>query len=292
MAAPPIDFLNSFFWQFTTIAVAVVAVIGFLIYRYYLEPPISRAFMSARWSKGPVGFVQDDANQVHLVTSKVALPEGVVYTQRGFFLTGRAPYIPLRREEEFDEAKLFEELSAKMPDASKEKIEEIVEKYKKAKGKGPGRPPKKTGEEEDSNGLTLSQNECFETALQTPTLAGFGRAVFFAYDGAPLVSNLKTLSVATDNAVLSVTEHKDKEGAVKKTFYRYLGHADLRVMKEIIPATISRTQLANLYKWAVAKGYEKSGKDQMKLIYIAIAAAIPIACLGLVVFLILNGGGK
>jgi hypothetical protein len=41
----------------------------------------------------------------------------------------------------------------------------------------------------------------------------------------------------------------------------------------------------------VAKGYEKSGKEQMKLIYIAIAAAIPIACLGIVAFLLMNGGG-
>lgn len=228
MAAPPVDFLNSFFWQFTTIIVAIVAVIAFLVYRYYLEPPISRAFMSAKWKKGPVGFVQDDANVVHLVTTNEALPEGVIHTNRGWFLQSRAPYIATEGK------------------------------------RGPGRPPKSEADDSDkiSNGLTEDENKCLDTVLQAPVLEGFGKAVFFGYDGAPLVSNLKTLV-----------------------------HADLRVMKEIIPATISRTQLGNLHRWSLSKGYMKRGGDQMKLIYIAIAAAIPIACLGLVVFLILNGGG-
>lgn len=260
MAAPPVDFLGSIFWQFTTFIVAIVAVIGFLVYRYYLEPPISRWFMSAKWSKGPVGFIQDDANLVHLVRSKAALPEGVIYTLRGFFLKGRAPYIP---DEE-------------------EKLKEGEEKRK------PGRP--KMVNPNSVRDLDLA-NEAFNVALQTPVLDGFGKAVFFGYDGAPLVSNLKTLALTTNNGVSVREVEKSSDGRkVWRSVERFVGHADLRIMKEIIPATISRTQLGNLYRWALNKGYEKKGGDQMKLLYIAIAAAIPIACLGLVIFLILNGG--
>jgi hypothetical protein len=291
VAAPPIDFLGSVFWQFTTVIVAIVAIIGFLVYRYYLEPPISRQFMSARWSKGPVGFIQDDANQVHLVTSKVALPEGILYTIRGFFLQGRAPYIPLPTEKlKIDVVKLRADLLEQYPDLAPDKLEKLLAQHIKNMSsaetkRGPGRP-----KEEKENGLTDEQTAALGIALQTPTLAGFGRAVFFGYDGAPLVSNLKTLAVASNEA-LQVVDRKIAEGKVVRTVERFIGHADLRIMKEIIPATISRTQLGNLYKWAVAKGYEKSGKDQMKLIYIAIAAAIPIACLGIVAFLLINGGG-
>lgn len=260
MAAPPVDFLNSFFWQFTTVIVAIVAVIGFLIYRYYLEPPISRAFMSAKWKKGPVGFVQDDANVVHLVTTNEALPEGVIHTRRGWFLQSRAPFISTI-------------------DASK---------------RGPGRPKKaddaEATEVTNQNGLSELEDKCLETVLQAPILEGFGKAVFFGYDGAPLVTNLKTSAITSDKALL-VIEGKTTDNKIIKVVERFVGHADLRVMKEIIPATISRTQLGNLHRWSLSKGYMKRGGDQMKLLYIAIAAAIPIACLGIVAFLLLNGGG-
>ncbi len=259
MAAPPVDFLGSIFWQFTTFIVAIVAVIGFLVYRYYLEPPISRWFMSAKWSRQPVGFIQDDANVVHLVRSKAALPEGIIFTLRGFFLKGRAPYIP---DEESKPIKDGEEVK-----------------------RGPGRP------KSVKNSDVELVNEAFNIALQTPVLEGFGRSVFFGYDGAPLVSNLKTLALTTNNGVLVKDEEKSLDGKkVWRSVERFVGHADLRIMKEIIPATISRTQLGNLYRWALQKGYEKKGGDQMKLLYIAIAAAIPIACLGIVAFLLINGG--
>jgi hypothetical protein len=292
MVAPPIDFLNSFFWQFTTIIVAIVAVIGFLVYRYYLEPPISRQFASARWSKGPVGFIQDDANQVHLVTSQAALPEGVIYTKRGFFLQSRAPYIPPqpvnKQESPINKTQLAINLKANNPDVANEIIMKMAdEQYKlmvQMEKRKPGRP-----KGEDSNKLSEEQVAGLSCALQTPTLAGFGRAVFFGYDGAPLVSNLKTLALTTDNAVKVDTE-LSLGGVIKKCISKYVGYADLRVMKEIIPATISRTQLGNLYKWSVQKGYEKRGGESTKLLMIVIIACIPIACLGIVAFLLLNSG--
>jgi hypothetical protein len=264
MVAPTIDFLGSVFWQFTTFIVAIVAVIGFLVYRYYLEPPISRWFMSAKWSKEPVGFIQDDANVVHLVKSKAALPEGIIHTARGFFLKGRAPYIP-------------DEIESNVSGESVKR--------------GPGRPRKIVKEPDVSVDECELVNEGLEVALQTPVLEGFGKAVFFGYDGAPLVSNLKTLALTTNNGVSVKEVEKSLDGSkVYRCIERFVGHADLRIMKEVIPATISRTQLSNLYRWALNKGYEKRGGDQTKLLLTVVIACIPIACLGIVAFLLINGG--
>jgi hypothetical protein len=256
--APPIDFLGSIFWQFTTFVVAIVAVVGFLVLWFYIVPPIGRQMTSAKWKKGPVGFVQDDANVVHLVTSQASLPEGVISTKRGLFLQSRAPYIQDTGEGEG--------------------------------GKGerkPGRPPKRV---DDSREL---EREAFSTVLQAPILAGFGKAVFFGYDGAPLVANLKTLAFTTGNAV-TVEEKKLKleEGKVSvvRRVERFVGHADLRILKEIIPATISRTQLSALARYSEMKGYLKRGGEQMKLLFIALAVIAPIAVTGIVAYLLLNGG--
>lgn len=260
MVAPSLDFLNSFMWQFATIAVAIVAVIVFVLYRYWWEPPISRQFTSAHHRAGPVGFIQDDANQVHLVTSQAALPEGVIFTKRGFFLQSRAPYI------------------AEEPLGQK-KEKRGVGRPKKVEVLPPPEPVDKDLE-----------REVFSTVLQAPILAGFGKAVFFGYDGAPLVSNLKTLALTTGNALTVHETFKNLEGTkIFRSIERFVGHADLRIMKEIIPATISRTQLGNLYRWALNKGYEKRGGDQMKLIMIVLCVMAPIAVTGIIAYLLMNG---
>ena len=134
---------------------------------------------------------------------------------------------------------------------------------------------------------------CGPCRMQAPILEGFGKAVFFGYDGAPLVANLKTLAFTTGNAV-TVEEKKLKleEGKVLvvKRVERFVGHADLRILKEIIPATISRTQLSALARYSEMKGYLKRGGEQMKLLFIALAVIAPIAVTGIVAYLLLNGG--
>lgn len=230
VADPSVGFLESYLWQFATIIVAIVAVIGFLVYRYYIEPPIARQMTSAKWKQGSPAFIQDDAGVVHFTTNNIELPEGVVHNKRGWFLRGRSPYIP-------------SDASATLQ-------------------RGVGRPPNRDAATKSVDELSTEETEkVLDTVLQAPILAGLGKAVFFGYDGAPLLSNLKTLV-----------------------------HADLRVMKEIIPATISRTQLAALHRWSLAKGYEKKGGDQMKFLMVCVGAAIILGSLGLVVYLIMNGG--
>lgn len=253
LAAPTTSFLNNYLWQFLTFIVAIVAVIGFLVFHYYLTPPIARKFISAKWKPGSPSFIQDDAGVVHFTTNNIELPEGVVHNKRGWFLRSRSPYLP---------------------------GEEPVVK------RGPGRPPKEADDKTPDGEVSKEEAEkVLDTVLQAPILEGFGKAVFFGYDGAPLLSNLKTLAVASGNEVSIQTPDDAKNNIVR----RIAAHADLRIMKEIIPATISRTQLGNLHRWATAKGYEKRGGDQMKLIYVAIAGAIILGSLGLMVYMIMNG---
>jgi hypothetical protein len=262
---PSTDFLGSVFWQFTTFIVGIVAVIGFLVYRYYLEPPISRQMMGAKWKKGSPAFVQDDAGTVHFTINDIELPEGVVHNKRGWFLRSRSPYIP-----------------GAIVDVKGKTAFELAEEETK---RGPGRPPKAplTAKEDP-----MLETQVISTILEAPILAGLGKAVFFGYDGAPLLSNLKTLALTGTEQMIGFS--KEDKGRSLLENIRIAAHADLRLMKEIIPATISRTQLGTLHRWSINKGYEKRGGDQMKLIYIAIAAAIVLGSLGIVAYMIMNGG--
>ncbi len=79
-----------------------------------------------------------------------------------------------------------------------------------------------------------------------------------------------------------------KTGEILKSI-KIAAHADLRIMKEIIPATISRTQLNALHKWSLLKGYEKKGGDQTKVVVLAICVIGCIAALGIVAYMLLSG---
>lgn len=303
--SPGIEWMNSVFWMWLAVIIGVVALVGFLVYRYYLEPPIARQFTSLRWKKfTSVGFIQDDSNTVHLVTTDTELPEGVVHTKRGWFLRSRAPYITGRSvEKKLDKKevaeKVYEQVKADLLEKGIEVSDEALNVMVKDKvaalmreqgngdnGKrGRGRPPKNSEVEEEDYSI---YEDGLKTVLQAPVLAGFGRSVFFGYEGAPLVGNLKTLALTGNNAV-EVTKDSDDKKSWRVTIKKVVAHADMRVFKEIIPATISRTQLAALHNYSLNKGYLKRGGDQMKLIYLAIAAAIPLGVMGLVVYLILNG---
>lgn len=234
----------------------IIWVTVFLVHEFIVMPPVARRMRKAKWSKCSPGFVQDDAGRVHFVINDIELPEGVVHNKRGWFLRSRPPFV---RKESVDVAvvqdldaiakSLFEQ--GVPEDQVKQLIEGMRASNEALKPKR-GRPPKENAEDSDE-----TQNKALETILETPVLEGLGKSVFFGYDGAPLVANLKTMA-----------------------------HANLRVMKEIIPATISRTQLGNLYRWAVQKGYEKRGGEQTKIIILALACVVVIASLGIVAYML------
>lgn len=213
--------LGGIFWMAMTIVAAMVGVSLFMVYRYVIEPPIARKMTKAKFAKGSPAFIQNDAGRVIFTINDNELPEGVVHNQRGWFLRSRSPYIPLGA------------------------------KKRGRKGKN------SSGEDSETESIDATDEKMLETILEAPILEGLGKAVFFGYDGSPLLSNLKTLA-----------------------------HADLKKMKEIIPATVSRTQLGALHRWSVAKGYEKRGGEGTKIIILAIACATVIATVGLVFWFI------
>lgn len=104
--------------------------------------------------------------------------------------------------------------------------------------------------------------KCEKTVLETPILVGLGKTVFFGYDGTPLLANLKTLA-----------------------------HANLKVMRELLEKTDTKTRFALLHKWSVQKGYEKRGGEATKLIVIAIAVIGVVATVGIIAYLLLQSGG-
>ncbi len=240
---------GSLFWMAMTVLVGIIAGVVGLVHEYVLMPPLARKIRKAKWSKGSPAFIQNDAGRVLFTINDTELPEGVVHNKRGWFLISRQPYIP-----------------APPPPEDGEKGKKNKKRFK----------------------LSISEEGVLSTVLAAPVLDGLGKAVFFGYDGSPLLSNLKTLALVGQNVASVETAQKFKEGGILKSI-KIAAHADLRIMKEIIPATISRTQLSSLAKWSLQKGYEKKGGDQSKIVVLAICVIGCIAALGIVAWLLTQG---
>lgn len=277
-SGPSIDFLGSFFWQFLTFIVAIVGVIGFLVYRYYIEPPLARWATKAKWSRWGIAFIQDDSGVVHPVCNNSELPEGVVHNKRGWFLKCRRPNLAAttkpgpKTEEEKRELERIQQLEAytkllNSPDISKKERELYKKKI-----------------EELTPELTEDQSEVLDTVLHAPILEGLGKAVFFGYDGAPLLGNLKTMAAVTNKAVSISSQENHKKNVIE----RITAWADLRIFKELIPATIGRTQIAALNQYSESKGYLRRGGDTMKFLFICVGGAVVIGSLAVAAFLLLS----
>lgn len=183
MVAPPIDFLNSFFWQFTTIIVGIVAIIGFLVYRYYLEPPIARWFTSAKWSSGQPAFIENEVGEVVFKWSDKDYPNGLKHIKKFGWFANSLVHLARR---------------------------ELEEK------KGRGRPPK----EKPIDSQNLERDKVFQNAsgtfyvdkegqvlellTHTPVLKGFGKHVFFGSATSIALTNLKAIAHADLRAVNSL----------------------------------------------------------------------------------------
>lgn len=142
------------------------------------------------------------------------------------------------------------------------------------KKRGPGRPPKTS---ENPTSKKQQVDEALDVVLRTPILDGLDKQVFFGSTDSPLLSNLETLGELTNEK----TQNK-KSGTVN--------HSILSAIKEVIPATISRSQLEALGTYEYLRGLKVRGGDVIKLVIIAIAVIGVIVTAGLV-FWFLNGGG-
>ncbi|MGD0071393.1 MAG: hypothetical protein ABSB71_07955 [Candidatus Bathyarchaeia archaeon] len=127
--------------------------------------------------------------------------------------------------------------------------------------RGPGRPSnEEKAQTQDGKAidvLSKDSREALTEVLQCPILEGVGKPLFVGCVNQPMLTNISTVA-----------------------------HADLTRIREIIPETLTQTQLDALHTYSKIKGIKMAGKEQMKIIYLAIAAVMVIGSLGLIVYLL------
>lgn len=262
VGGPSVDFLGSFLWQFLTFITAIVAVIGFLIYVFYISPPIARQMIKAKWSKGVPAFIENEVGVVEFVMTDKQLPEGVKHIKgKGWYANAVRDVTEVEYEDNLRKTEAKEETAEVSDTVASESMSD-----KKA---GPGRPvgskSKATLEKEARELLKEAKqnDELLEMITHTPMLNGLGKQVFFGSTTSVALTGLKTIA-----------------------------HADLRKTRLLAPRMYSKTQLAALAAGSREEGKRMMGKETTKILVLCIGAAILLGSLGLVVYLILNGGSK
>lgn len=244
---------SGIFWMAIEIVTVIVAVTLFLIHEYILLPKISREFRSAKWSKGVVAIIQDLSGNVRLLTSKKALPEGVVKTKKGWFLLP----MPGTAIEKLVGTQAYKTYKQRTP------CPECGSIAKHKKGCSKPEKPSQTVPEVPTDQKELQKYvELYGLMVHVPTLAGLGKQIFFGSIASPMLSNLWTLA-----------------------------HVDLLKSIELLPMNMQKTQLDALETGARREGQLMMGSDAMRYIFYVILAVIPLVAIGLIVYLLLNGGG-
>lgn len=219
--------LPAMIWFFATIAVAVMFMILIVVHETFIMSSFAKAARKMKRSKGLPALIQDN-NVLRLFFSNGALPEGLFFINKQWFVRPQTPYL-----------------------GSKETVK-----------RGPGRPAK---EEANPDGkspdvLKREDREALQEILQVPILEGVGKPLFVGCVNQPMLLSPSTVA-----------------------------HADLTRIREIIPETLTQTQLDALHTYSKLKGIKMAGKEQMKIIILAIAAVMVIGSLGLVVYLLTQG---
>jgi hypothetical protein len=260
MAGPDLAFLESLNTLLPYVGMVVVGIVAACVFVWYTKkytPEIARTFIKAYHSRGLPVFIQDEMGNIELQICDKKFPEGVVHTKRGgWFLLPSPLSDALNGDDEVAEVK-----------------------------RGPGRPPKKElppkaleelkklGDPKElakmyaENRMTVAMREEYEKyaeaygiLLQVPILKGFGKQVFF---GSATCSALSSL--------------------------RGIAHANILEVRKLAPMMYQKTQLDALATGSRIEGLKMSGKETTKLLMYAIIAAVPIAVVGLVVYLLTQG---
>lgn len=146
----------------------------------------------------------------------------------------------------------------------------------------PGRPPKTP--EKLPEGTSMDDiNEAIEISLRTPILEGLGKQVFFGSSDTPLLSNLETISAMSEQQTMSNGGKKEAKGGIR--------HAVLSALREVIPATMARSQLDALATFNYLRGLKVRGGDMIKLVIVCVAVIGVVATVGLVFYFLTQGGG-
>lgn len=223
--------LPSLMWAIVAMGVGIASVISWIVHEVFIMNSFAKQARKMKRTKGVPALIQHN-NVLKLHFSNAELPEGLYRVGGRWYVRPQTPALV------------------------------------KKEGRGPGRPPKETGENKtvdpalETDVLNKDHREALTEILQVPMLEGVGKPLFIGSVNAPILTNIKTVA-----------------------------HADLTRIREILPSTLSQTWIDALNEYSELKGIKKGTKDQLKIIVLAIAAAIVLGTMGLIVFLILNGGG-
>jgi hypothetical protein len=241
----PFDF-GSIFWMAICLITVIVAIVLALVHEYVILPKISRDFRHAKWfSTGVTAMIQDLAGNVRLYTSGKELPEGAVKTKKGWFLLP-IPGTPI------------EELVGTKAQSQRAVCPECgsTGKHHKDCSKPPRLVPNPPAGEKE----LADYAELYGLMVHVPTLAGFGKQIFFGSVSSPMLSNLWTLA-----------------------------HADLLKAKGLVPMNMQKTQLDAVETGARREGMLMMGSDVVRWIFYVIMACIPIAVIALCFWFLTQG---
>lgn len=284
----PFD-LASMIWQIVAFGVAAVAVLVFLLFYFWYLPPISRDMAKAKHSGHLPAFIQDETKVKFCVSDK-DYPEGLTHHKgKGWSFINKKPDFLMEHDSErvkIKEAFISQKVAEKI---ESEKLD------KKEARKALGRLTEEALEEWDKLNIPteLSEQEkrayaeTQEKLLHTPILEGLGKPVFFGCIDSVALSNLKAISELSGDPQI-IDAEKDKQGVVEKI--KTLAHANLRNCRLLAPLMYSKTQLAALEAQSILEGQTMNDKTVLKVVIIAIAAACVIGSLGIVAYMLMNGG--
>ena len=239
------------FWQVIAILIGVIGAGLFLLWEFWVTPPICRKLRSAKWSKCPgISFIQK-GGIVHLVKNNIELPEGVIINALGVAVRNIHPYIKA------------------------EEWKKLTDKQKK--------------EVNDSLGVILNTpilaglgKHVLFGSVESPLLGNLDTIAAVTSQPELLEERNTAVKKNAKKIVLKVKpSHK----------YNLFRVADLNIFKEVLNmTTATRTQLDSLKSWVETKMLKKFGGDVMKIVVIALVMVGVIGTLGLVFWFLTQGG--
>lgn len=105
--------------------------------------------------------------------------------------------------------------------------------------------------------LKPGERAALEEIMKCPILEDTGKPIFIGSMGQPMLVNFSTVA-----------------------------HADVTDIQEVLPIVYPPTIIDALHEYSEKVGYLRGNREQMKLIYLAIVAAMVIGPLGLIVYLL------
>lgn len=258
MAGPDLPFLETLNNVLPYVGMAVVAIVASVIFVWYTKkytPEIARTFIKAYHSRGLPVFIQDEMGNVKFHICDKKFPEGVVHVKgKGWFLLPNPPAPPVI---EANSVEITDVSEGKRGRGRPPKVDASVQGDSRAVY-GPGHPPMSRKQLSEMNEEELrSYALAYGILVNVPILQGFGKQVFFG----------SSTSVAL-NSLCGIA------------------HADLLSVRKLAPTMYQKTQLDALATGSRLEGLKMGNKDVQKLLLYAIVAAVPIAAIGFIVYLL------